>query len=72
MKTRLVFLMLPLALVAVLAAGCGGGGGNGTVPADSVATVGSTPITKSTFQSLMDVALRSSSRRDSSLPRSGP
>ena len=56
MKTRLVLLMLPLALVAVLAAGCGGGGGNGSVPADSVATVGSTPITKSTFQSLMNVA----------------
>src|SRR6478609_5626337 len=56
MKTRLVFLMLPLALVAVLAAGCGGGGSNGSVPADSVATVGSTPITKSTFQSLMNVA----------------
>jgi foldase protein PrsA len=57
MKTpRLALLMLPLALVAVLAAGCGGGGGNGNVPADSVATVGGTPITKSTFQSLMNVA----------------
>ena len=56
MKTRLALLMLPLALVVVLAAGCGGGGGNGNVPADSIATVGGTPITKSTFQSLMNVA----------------
>jgi foldase protein PrsA len=56
MKTRLTLLMLPLALVAVLAAGCGGGGGNGSVPADSVATVGGTPVTKETFQSLMNVA----------------
>jgi len=55
-KTRLVFLMLPLALVAVLAAGCGGGGSSSSVPADSVATVGGTPVTKSTFQSLMNVA----------------
>jgi len=56
MKTRLTLLMLPLALVAVLAAGCGGGSGNGSVPADSVATVGGTPVTKETFQSLMNVA----------------
>jgi foldase protein PrsA len=56
MKTPLAFLMLPLALVAVLAAGCGGGGSSGSVPADSVATVDGTPVTKSTFQSLMNVA----------------
>jgi foldase protein PrsA len=56
MKTRSLLMLLPLALVAVLVAACGGGGGNGAVPADSVATVGGTPITKTTFQSLMNVA----------------
>jgi foldase protein PrsA len=57
MKTRLLILLAPLALVALLAAGCGGGGGgNGSVPNDSVATVGGTPITKSTFNALMAVA----------------
>jgi foldase protein PrsA len=56
MKTRSLLLLLPIALVAVIAAGCGGGGGSGSVPADSVATVGGTPITKTTFQSLMNVA----------------
>jgi len=56
MKTRLLILLAPLALVALLAAGCGGGGGNGNVPNDAVAKVGSTPITKSTFNALMAVA----------------
>jgi len=56
MKTRSLLMLLPLALVAVLVTACGGGGGSGSVPADSVATVDGTPITKTTFQSLMDVA----------------
>jgi foldase protein PrsA len=56
MKTRSLLLLLPIALVAVIAAGCGGGGGSGSVPADSVATVGGTPITKTSFQALMNVA----------------
>ena len=56
MKTRSLLMLLPLALVAVLVAACGGGGGSGSVPADSVATVGGTPVTKTTFQSLMNVA----------------
>ena len=56
MKTRSLLLLLPIALVAVIAAGCGGGSGSGSVPADSVATVGGTPITKTTFQALMNVA----------------
>jgi foldase protein PrsA len=54
MKTRLLPLFFALALVAVLAAGCGGGG-SGSVPSDSVAKVGSTSITKTDFNSLMDV-----------------
>jgi foldase protein PrsA len=56
MKTRLSILLAPLALVALLAAGCGGGGGNGNVPNDAVASVGGTPISKATFNSLMAVA----------------
>jgi len=54
MKTRLLLLPLTLALVAALAAGCGGGGGSGSVPADSIAKVGSTSITKTTFNALLD------------------
>jgi foldase protein PrsA len=57
MKTRLLILLAPLALVALLAAGCGGGGGsNGSVSNDSVASVGGTQISKSTFNALMAVA----------------
>jgi foldase protein PrsA len=55
MKTRLPFLLLALVLVAALAA-CGGGGSSGPVPTDSIAQVGSTPITKATFNGLMAVA----------------
>jgi foldase protein PrsA len=55
MKTRLPFLLLALVLVAALAA-CGGGGSSGPVPTDSIAQVGSTPITKATFNGLMVVA----------------
>jgi foldase protein PrsA len=55
MKTRLPFLLLALVLVAALAA-CGGGGSSGPVPTDSIAQVGSTPITKATFNGLMTVA----------------
>jgi foldase protein PrsA len=55
MKTRLPFLLLTVALVAVLAA-CGGGGNSGPVPADAIAQVDSTPITKATFTALMGVA----------------
>ena len=54
MKTRLPFLLLTLALVALLAA-CGGGGST-QVPADAIVQVGSTPITKASFNSLLSVA----------------
>src|SRR4029077_2635968 len=56
MKTRLLLLSVPVALVAVLAAGCGGGGGANGVPADSIAKVGGTDITKTTFNDLLTVA----------------
>ena len=55
MKTRLPFLLLALVLAATLAA-CGGGGGSQSVPPDAIAQVGSTPITKASFNSLMTVA----------------
>jgi foldase protein PrsA len=68
-KTRL--LLVPLALVAVLAAGCGGGGGSSDVPADSVAKVGSTPITKSTFNSLLTVAFARFKAQGQAAPKVG-
>jgi foldase protein PrsA len=55
MKTRLPFLLLTFLLVASLAA-CGGGGNSGPVPADAIAQVGSTPISKTSFTQLMSVA----------------
>jgi foldase protein PrsA len=55
MKTRLPFLLLSTALVALLAA-CGGGGGPGNVPANAIAQVGSTSISRADFDGLMGVA----------------
>jgi foldase protein PrsA len=55
MKTRLPFLLLTVLLVSLLAA-CGGGGNSGPVPADAIAQVNGTPISKSSFTALMSVA----------------
>lgn len=56
MKTRLLpSLILTVALVAVLAA-CGGGSGGGSVDSSDVASVSGTPVTKTDFNSLMNVA----------------
>lgn len=72
MKTRLLILLVPLALVALLAAGCGGGGGgNGNVPNDSVASVGGTPITKSTFNALIAVAFAKYKAQGQAAPKVG-
>jgi foldase protein PrsA len=72
MKTRLLFLPLALtiALVALIAAGCGGGGSS-DVSADSVATVGSTQISKDTFNSLMNVAFARYKAQGQSTPKVG-
>lgn len=71
MKTRLLILLVPLALVALLAAGCGGGGGNGSVSNDAVANVGGTPITKSTFNALMAVAFAKYKSQGQAQPKVG-
>ncbi len=70
MKTRLPLLLLTLALVALLAA-CGGGSGNGNVPNDAIATVGSTPITKASFNSLIAVGCARYKAQGQSCPKVG-
>jgi foldase protein PrsA len=71
MKTRLLILLVPLALVALLAAGCGGGGGNSSVANDSVAEVGGTPVTKSTFNALLAVAFAKYKSQGQAAPKVG-
>ncbi len=72
MKTpRLLSLLLPLAALAVLAAGCGGGGGPRSVPADAVAVVGSTPITKSDYNNLISIALARYKAQGQPAPKPG-
>jgi parvulin-like peptidyl-prolyl isomerase len=71
MKTRLLLLSSILALVAVLAAGCGGGGGSSSVPSDDIAKVGSTPISKDTFNSLMNVAVARFKAQGQQAPKVG-
>ena len=70
MKTRLPYLSLPVALVAVLAA-CGGGGGGGAVPNTAVAKVGSVPITKASFNSLMIVGCANYRSKGQPCPKVG-
>jgi foldase protein PrsA len=56
MKTRAPLFALILVVLALLAAGCGGGGGGGSVASDAIAKVGSTEISKTTLNALLDVA----------------
>jgi foldase protein PrsA len=56
MKTRLPFLLLSALLLVALLAACGGGGNSGPVPADAVAQVDGTPVSKTSFTALMSVA----------------
>ena len=69
MKTRLPFLLVSLVLVASLAA-CGGGG-SGSVSNTAVAQVGSTPITKANFTSLMAVACARYKAQGQACPKVG-
>jgi parvulin-like peptidyl-prolyl isomerase len=70
MKTRLPFLLVSLVLVAVLAA-CGGGGNSGPVPADAVARVGSTTITKASLNALIDYAFARAKAQGQTPPKVG-
>ena len=70
MKTRLLLVPSVLVTLAVLAAGCGGGS-SASVPADSVATVGSTTITKSSFQALMGLAVARAKSQGQAAPQVG-
>jgi parvulin-like peptidyl-prolyl isomerase len=71
MKTRLPFLLLSaLLLVAVLAA-CGGGGSSGPVPADAIAQVDGTPISKTSFTALLSVACARYKAQGQACPKVG-
>jgi foldase protein PrsA len=70
MKTRLPFLLLSALLLAALLAACGGGG-SGQVPADAIAQVDSTPITKADFTVLMSVACARYKAQGQACPKVG-
>jgi foldase protein PrsA len=71
MKTRLPFLLLSaLLLVGVLAA-CGGGGSSGPVPADAIAQVDGTPISKTSFTALLSVACARYKAQGQACPKVG-
>jgi foldase protein PrsA len=70
MKTRLLTVSVSLALVVLLAA-CGGGGGSGSVSNDAVAQVGSTSITKASFNSLMTVGFAKYKAEKQPVPKVG-
>jgi foldase protein PrsA len=71
MKTRLPFLLLSALLLVALLAACGGGGNSGPVPADAVAQVDSTPITKADFTALMSVACARYKAQGQACPKVG-
>jgi foldase protein PrsA len=71
MKTRVPFLALILAVIAVVVAGCGGGGGGGSVPADSIAKVGSTPITKADLTAILNYAFDREKAQKQPVPKVG-
>jgi foldase protein PrsA len=68
MKPRYLTFALLLLLVLV-AAGCGGG--SKAVPADAVAVVGDTEITKTEFNQLLDGAKRTYAARKTPFPKAG-
>jgi parvulin-like peptidyl-prolyl isomerase len=70
MRLRITFLPVVLLLAVVLvAAGCGSG--SESVPANSVARVGSDTITKTQFNFLLDGARRTYKARKQSFPKAG-
>jgi foldase protein PrsA len=65
---------LPVALllaVVLVAAGCGGGGGQKDVPANAVAVVGDTPITKAQFNFLIAGAKNQADAAKAAFPKPG-
>jgi parvulin-like peptidyl-prolyl isomerase len=68
MRLRFSFFAL-LSVLALVAAGCGGG--SKSVPADSVAVVGSTTITKAQFNVLLNGAKRTYAARKTPFPKAG-
>jgi len=71
MKTRLPFLLLSALLLVALLAACGGGGNSGPVPADAVAQVDGTPVSKTSFTALMDVACARYKAQGQACPKVG-
>jgi foldase protein PrsA len=69
MRLRYLFVAL-LSALALVAAGCGGSSST-SVPADAVATVGSSTITKSQFNFLLDGAKRTYKARKTPFPKVG-
>jgi foldase protein PrsA len=70
MRLRRFLPLLALVSVVAFAAGCGGSG-KVSVPADSVATVGSDHITKSQFTLLMDGTKKAYVARKTAFPKPG-
>ncbi|HUJ54692.1 MAG TPA: peptidylprolyl isomerase [Gaiellaceae bacterium] len=71
-KNRLLLLPLLLAAVAALAAGCGGGGSSSSnVPADAIASVGSTNIPKSEYNLVLAAAKGTAEKRGQTFPKVG-
>jgi len=71
MKTRLPFLLLSALLLVAFLAACGGGGNSGPVPADAVAQVDGTPVSKASFTALMDVACARYKAQGQACPKVG-
>jgi parvulin-like peptidyl-prolyl isomerase len=69
--TKRLFIVLCLALLTGVLAACGGGGGSKSVPADSVAVVGSDSITKAQFNSLMDATAKVDKVNKQTPPKAG-
>jgi foldase protein PrsA len=67
MKTRL--LLVPFVAAVLVLAACGGGGTS--VPGDAVAVVGSTPITKANFNSLMATVQTQDKAQGAPFPKIG-
>jgi foldase protein PrsA len=68
--TKRLFIVLCLALLTGVLAACGGGGSK-SVPADSVAVVGSDSITKAQFNSLMDATAKVDRVNKQTPPKAG-